>query len=334
MATYASPAGSSVRRAFIAAALASAVLVAAPALAQTPRKIARVGVLFMIPQSTSEGLARGMRELGYVEGSNVVFEWRDAAGRPERLDALAAELIAAKVDVIVAGGPGPFAAAQRATRQTPIVNVSGSDPVAEGWATSLARPGGNITGLTVTFPDLSLKRLELARELLPGLSRVALVLAPAELSAEALTVPFVAAAKSMGIQTVVLPVRDRATVDEVGRLAHQARAQATFTIDTSFVLANRVRIADALAAAQGIPVIGEFTLFGADEVLMAYGADLNDLLRRAAGHVDSILKGARAGELPIERPSKFELTINRKVARALGIAIPRSMLLRADRIIE
>ena len=142
------------RRVLIAGALASAVLAAAPALAQTPRKIARVGVLFMTPaEHVGRALARGMRELGYVEGSNVVFEWRNAAGRPERLDALAAELVAAKVDVIVAGGPGPFAAAQRATRQTPIVNVSGSDPVAEGWATSLARPGGNITGLTVTFPS-------------------------------------------------------------------------------------------------------------------------------------------------------------------------------------
>ena len=335
MATYASRHGPSVRRVFIAGALASAVLAIAPVLAQTTRRVARVGVLYMVPQSASEGLPRGMRELGYVEGSTVVYEWRNAAGRPERLDALAAELVAARVDVIVAGGPGPFAAARHATGQTAIVVVAGSDPVDEAWATSLARPGGNITGLTVTFPELALKRLELVKELLPGLSRIALVFTPAELPAEGVdqTAPFEAAARAMGVQTVLLPARDRAAIDDVGRLARQGRAQAIFTIDTSFVLGNRARIADAVAA-QGVPVIGEFTLFGADEVLMAYGSDLNDLLRRAAGHVDSILKGARPGHLPIERPSKFELTVNRKVAHGLGIAIPQSIVLRADKVME
>ena len=137
----------------------------------------------------------------------------------------------------------------------------------------------------------------------------------------------------MAVQTLLLPVGDRAAIDDVGRLAHLGRAQAIFTIDTTFVLGNRARIADAVAA-QGIPVIGEFTLFGADELLMAYGADLDDLLRRAAGHVDGILRGARPGDLPIEQPSKLELTVNRKVARGLGIPIPQKILLRADRIIE
>ena len=335
MAPYASRPRHSVRRVFIAGALASAALAATPALAQTTRKVARVGVLFMTPQSMTEGLARGMRELGYVPGQNVVFELRSAGGRPERLDALAAELVAANVDVIVAGGPGPLAAARRATRQGAIVAVSGSDPVAEGWAASLTRPGGNVTGLTVTFPELYLKRLDLVKEMLPGLSRIALVFMPAELTEEGASVvrPFEAAAKAMGLQTLLVPVGDRAAIADVGRAARQGRAQAIFTIDTTFVLDNRARIADAVAA-QGIPVIGEFTLFGADEVLMAYGADLNDLLRRAATHVDSILKGARPGDLPIERPSKLALTVNRKVARSLGIPIPQSILLRADRIIE
>ena len=323
------------RRALIAGALASVCLAAMPALAQTTRRVGRVGVLFMAPQSMTEGLGRGMRELGYVVGQNVVIELRSAGGRPERLDALAAELVAAKVDVIVVGGPGPLAAARRATRDGAIVAVAGSDPVAEGWAASLARPGGNVTGLTVTYPALALKRLELAKALLPALSRIALVFMPAELAEGGAGVarPFEAAAREMGMQTLLLPVGDRAAVADIGRAARDARVQAIFTVETAFVLDNRVRIADAVAG-QGIPVIGEFTLFGADEVLMTYGADLSDLLRRAATHVDGILKGARPGDLPIERPTKLELTVNRKVARSLAIPIPQSILLRADRIIE
>ena len=306
--------------------------------AQTAAKLPRVGVLYMGAPSQSEGPAsgfdKGLRELGYVPGRNVVIEWRYAEGRPDRLPGLAAEL-AEKVDVILTGGPGPLAAARQATRQVPIVTVSGSDPVAEGWATTLARPGGNVTGLSVTFPELGLKRLELLKELLPGLARVAVLFAPGELPGDGAADirSMDAAARRLGVQLQMLPVREPLDVERVLRAAGDARAQAIYAIDTTFVVVNRPLITER-AARQGIPVCGEFSAFGVEGLLMAYGADLNELLRRSATYVDRILKGARPSDLPIERPVKVDLTINLKVARALGVAVPQSLLLRAERVVE
>ena len=295
----------------------------------------RVGVLYMGTEDNSVGFERGMRDLGYAPGQNVVLEYRYAEGRPDRLPALAAQLVSAKVDVILAAGPGPLAAARQATTNIPIVTVSGSDPVLEGWAKTLARPAGIVTGLSVTFPELEQKRLEIMKELLPGASRIAIVIAPLELpdGGSDVSRDINAAAKTLGLQLQSLPVRSVADLDELGDALRQRRGQAVFTVETTFVVANRKRIAE-IAAQQGIPVIGEFTLFGADEVLIAYGADINDLLRRAAKHVDRILRGAQPGDLPVERPTKFDLTVNRRVARGLGITIPQSILLRADHIIE
>jgi putative ABC transport system substrate-binding protein len=322
-------------RFLLAIALASA---ASAASAQVVQKVPRVGVLYMGAPSQSEGptsgFDKGLRELGYVPGRNVVIEWRYAEGRPDRLPVLAAEL-AEKVDVILTGGPGPLAAARQASRQVPIVTVSGSDPVAEGWAATLARPGGNVTGLAVTFPELGLKRLELLKELLPGLARVAVLFAPAELPGDGAADirSMEVAARRLGLQLQVLPVRHPGDVERVLRAAGEARSQAIYAIDTTFVVVNRPLITE-LAARLGIPVCGEFSAFGVEGLLMAYGADLNDLLRRSATYVDRILKGARAGDLPIERPVKIDLTINLKVARALGVAVPQSLLLRAERVVE
>ena len=323
-------------RVLLAIALSCAVSVAG---AQAVQRLPRVGVLYLDSASQREGstsgFEKGLRELGYVPGRNVVIEQRYAEGRPDRLPALAAELVGEKVDVIVTGGPGPLKAMRAATTTIPIVTVSGSDPVAEGWAATLARPGGNVTGLAVTFPELEQKRLELLKEVLPGISRVGIVIAPFELRGGGgdVSAQNGAAARRLGLQLEVVPVRDAADLDGIGRALRLGRFQALVTVETTFVVANRARIAEQ-AQLQGIPVAGEFTLFGAEEVLFAYGADLNDLLRRAATYVDRILKGARAGDLPIERPTKLELTVNRKVARRLGIAIPPSILLRADRVIE
>jgi putative ABC transport system substrate-binding protein len=322
-------------RVLLALATACTPLAAA---AQAAARLPHIGVIYMgapsPAESASGGLGIGMRELGYVDGRNVVLDWRYAEGRPERLPALAAELVAANVDVIVTGGPGPFAAARQATRRIPIVTVSGSDPVAEGWANSLARPGGNITGLSVTFPEITAKRLELLKVLMPGLTRVALVLAPFELlGAVEVVRDAELGARNLGLQLQVLNVRDRADIERVGRAAFDGHAQAIVTIETTFILSNRSAIAEA-AARQGIPVVGEFAIFGVEGVVMAYGADLNDLLRRSASHVDRILKGARAGDLPIERPVKLDLIVNLKVARALGVAVPQSLLLRAERVVE
>jgi len=315
------------------------VCAASAATAQGVQKTPRVGVLYMGGPLSSEdssiGFGRGMRELGYVAGQNVVLDYRYAEGRPEQLATLAAQLVAAHVDVILAAGPGPLAAAQQATTTIPIVTVAGSDPVRQGWAKTLARPGGMVTGLSVTMPELEQKRLEIMKLLLPGVSRIVVIVAPLELGdgGDDISSETVVAAKGMGLKLQRFPLRSAGDLDGLADALRQGRAEAVFTVETNFVVANRKRIAE-IAAQLGIPVIGEFTIFGADDVLMAYGADLNDLLRRAATHVDRILKGARAGDLPIERPTKLELTVNRKVARDLGIAIPQSILLRADRIVE
>jgi len=315
------------------------VCAASAATAQGVQKTPRVGVLYMGGTLSSEdssiGFGRGMRELGYVAGQNVVLDYRYAEGRPEQLATLAAQLVAAHVDVILAAGPGPLAAAQQATTTIPIVTVAGSDPVRQGWAKTLARPGGMVTGLSVTMPELEQKRLEIMKLLLPGVSRIVVIVAPLELGdgGDDISSETVVAAKGMGLKLQRFPLRSAGDLDGLADALRQGRAEAVFTVETNFVVANRKRIAE-IAAQAGIPVIGEFTLFGADEVLMAYGADINDLLRRAATHVDRILKGARPGDLPIERPTKLELTVNRKVARELGILIPQSVLLRADHIVE
>jgi len=315
------------------------VCAASAATAQGVQKTPRVGVLYMGGPVSSEdssiGFGRGMRELGYVAGQNVVLDYRYAEGRPEQLATLAAQLVAAHVDVILAAGPGPLAAAQQATTTIPIVTVAGSDPVRQGWAKTLARPGGMVTGLSVTMPELEQKRLEIMKLLLPGVSRIVVIVAPLELGdgGDDISSETVVAAKGMGLKLQRFPLRSAGDLDGLADALRQGRAEAVFTVETNFVVANRKRIAE-IAAQAGIPVIGEFTLFGADEVLMAYGADINDLLRRAATHVDRILKGARPGDLPIERPTKLQLTVNRKVARELGIPIPRSIVLRADRIVE
>ena len=329
------------RRSFVAALAVVLVETAMPAsaLAQTPTKLPRVGILYFPTEPAGDparqGFGRGMRELGYIDGRNVSLVWRYAAGDPARLPALAAELVALKLDVILAGGPGPFAALRSLHDATPIVSVGGGDPVGEGWASSLARPGGTMTGLSVTFPELGPKRLELAKEAIPGIARVAVLLAPAELphrGADDIAM-MAAAARSLGLKMQVIEAADPSDFERAIRAAKQGGAQALLTVDTTFILTERARVA-TLAEKERLPVIGEFGVFGMDGVLMAYGADIDDLLRRAASYVDRILKGARAGDLPVERPSKLDLIVNRRVARELGITLPSSLLARADRIVE
>jgi putative ABC transport system substrate-binding protein len=316
----------------------AAVWAAFGAHAQTPPRLPRIGVLYLPPASPADaarGFGQGLRELGYVDGRNVVIEWRHADGQPERLIGLANDLVLTKVDVILAGGPGPLVAARQATTTIPIVSVGGSDPVAEGWARSLSRPGGNVTGLVVTFPEVSQKRLELLKVALPGVVRVAVLLAPGELPGvrDELLDSMEVAARGLGLQLQVLEVRAPADFEPALRRAREGRAQALVTVDTGFVVSQRTVLAE-LAARERLPVVGEFTAFGADGLLMAYGADLNELLKRSASYVDRILKGARPGEMPIERPTKLDLTVNLKVARALNITFPKSLLLQAQRIIE
>ncbi|MEP7301906.1 MAG: ABC transporter substrate-binding protein [Caldimonas sp.] len=324
-------------RLLIAAVLAGIVAVAPQqALGQSSAKLPRVGILFLSLPSRAEmaeGFEKGMRELGYVDGKNVIYELRDAGGRPEQLAARAADLVRSKVDVILTGGPGPFLAARKATDSVPIVTVGGSDPVAEGWARSLARPGANMTGLTVTFPELSSKRLELLKEMMPSVVRVGVLFNPDEVRRQMALDPMEAPARRLGMQLQALEIRGPADFERVLRAARQDRIQAILTQESPLILVNRSRIAE-LAVNEGLPWIGEFTFAGVDGLVLAYGADITDLQRRAASHIDRILKGARPGDLPIERPTKFDLTVNLKTARMLGITVPRSILLRADRVIE
>jgi len=309
----------------------AAVLRAQPARTAMPR----IGVLSFrsVPSGRDPdpiaGFGHGMRDLGYVEGRNIVLDYRYAYGRPDRLVALVSELIQLKVDVILAGGPVPLQAARKATSTIPIVAISGSNPVREGWAQSLARPGGNVTGVMVTFPELAPKQLELLKEAVPELVRVAVLVAPAELHAAGVE----AGARQLGLRLVMLEVSGPDDFERAFKAAALSRAQGLYAIATNTIVAHRSRLA-ALAVSYRLPSISELTLLADAGFLMSYGADLHALGRRAATYVDKILKGARPGDLPIEQPAELELVINRKTANALGMTLPQFILMRANRVIE
>ena len=324
------------RRLVISIAAASLAGRAAMLRAQpTSAAMPRIGVLSFgtapsgASPDPSAGFRQGLRELGYAEGRNLVLEYRYADGRSDRLATLAAELVLLKVDVILAGGPATLQAARKATSSIPIVALGGSDPVGEGWAQSLARPGGNVTGLTVTFPELGPKRLEILGQAVPGLARVAVLLAPAELEGSGLE----AGARALGLQVQLLEVSGPDDFEAAFKRATQGRAQGLYAISTNTIVTYRSRLAE-LSVSYRLPSVSDFPLLADAGFLMSYGADLDALARRAATYVDKILKGARPGDLPIERPTEFELVINLKTARALGITLPHAVLLRANRLIE
>ena len=277
----------------------------------------------------SAGFRQGLRELGYADGDNLVVEYRYADGRPDRLAAFAAEFVQRKVDLIVTGGPGPLQEARKATRTIPIVALGGSDPISEGWAQSLARPGGNVTGLTVTFPELGPKRLQVFGEVVPGLARVAVLIAPAETLGSGLE----AGARALGLTLQLLEISGPKDFEAAFQRAQQGRAQGVYAISTNTIVTYRSRLAE-LSVNYRLPSIGDFSLMAEAGFLMSYGADLNALGRRAATYVDKILRGARPGDLPIERPTEFELVINKETARVLGMMLPQATLLRASRVIE
>ncbi len=307
--------------------------------AQPRADLPRVGMLYFgnappDPSSDPErGPSQGLRDLGYVEGQNILIERRYAEGRADRLEALAAELVRLNPAVIVARGPGPREAARRATRSIPIVAV-GSDPVREGWARSLAHPGGNVTGMTVTFPELGPKRLEILKLALPSLTRVAVLFNPLELSdVQAVVQETQAAAQRLGLQAQMIEVRSPQDFEAAMAAARAQHAQALHVVATNTFVSYRVQLA-RLAIAAGLPSISDFPLLAQAGLLMTYGADLDDLGRRMIVYMDKILKGARPADLPIERPVKLQLSINLGTAKALGIKLPQSLLLRADEVLE
>jgi len=274
-----------------------------------------------------------LAELGWIEGKNVVFERRYAENRLERLPELAAELVRLNVDVIVAiGTPGPLAA-KRATSTIPIVMTAAGDPLGSGLVASLARPGGNVTGMSLMAPDLGGKRLELLKELLPRLARVAVLWNATNPYAAIVFKEMQAAGPTLGIEVQSLEVRSPDDFDGAFEIARRQRPDALITVEDPLTFSHRKRIAD-FAIGQQLPSLHGIREFAAAGGLMSYGASLADLYRRAAGYVDKILRGAKPADLPVQQPSKFEFVVNLKTARTLGLRIPDKLVALADEVIE
>jgi putative ABC transport system substrate-binding protein len=326
------------RRAFIGGAIAfSAAPLAAEA--QQAAKVARIGYLALTLAASPhapEAFRQGLRDLGYVEGRNLVIAYRDAEGKLERLPALAAELVALKVDVILAPTTPPALAAKQATRTLPIVFATVADPVTSGLVTSLARPGANVTGLSNLTPELVGKCLELLTRAVPGVSRVAALWQPGghgERTEKDMLKEADVAARALGVRLQFVEARGPADFDRAFSDMTRARAGALTVLASARFYSERRRLAD-LAAKHRLPAVYSLREFVDAGGLMAYGPNIADSYRRAATYVDKILKGAKPGDLPVEQPTKFELVINLKTAKALGLTIPQSLLGRADEVIQ
>ncbi|MDP9145156.1 MAG: ABC transporter substrate-binding protein [Actinomycetota bacterium] len=305
--------------------------------AQQAANVPRIGYLTtnLAAGPALEAFRQELRDLGYVEGRNVVIESRDAEGKPERLPALAAELVALKVDVLVAQPTVAALAAKQATRTLPIV-FPVAEPVTSGLVTSLARPGGNITGLSILAPEMVGKGLELLKQAVPGVSRVAVLWDPGafpERTAKDMRKEVEVAARALGVRLQFIEARGPADFDRAFSEMTRARAGALTVLGGSMFFSERRRLVD-LAAKNRLPVVYPSRESVDAGGLMAYGPSVPDLFRRAATYVDKILKGAKPGDLPVQQPTKFELVINLKTAKALGLTIPPALLQRADQVIE
>jgi len=305
------------------------------ARAQQAGKIRAIGLLSPASRSPSvvPALFDALAELGWIEGKNLVVERRYAENRLERLPELAAELVRLNVEVIVANGTlGPLAA-KRATSTIPIVMTAAGDPLGSGLVASLARPGGNVTGISLMAPDHGGKRLELLKELLPRLARVAVLWNAANPYAAIVFKETQAAGRTLGIEVQSLEVRGPDDFDGAFDTARKQRPDALITVEDPLTFSHQKRIAD-FATGQQLPSLYGFREFVVAGGLMSYGANVADLFRRAASYVDKILKGAKPADLPVQQPTTFELVINVKTARALGLEIPPTLLARADEVIE
>jgi putative ABC transport system substrate-binding protein len=284
-----------------------------------------------------EGLLQGLRELGYVEGRNLLLEYRDAEGKTERFPPLAAELVSLKCDVIVTtGGTRAAQAAKQATTTLPIVFAAVGDAVAEGLVTSLARPGGNLTGLTVAATELVSKSLEMIKQAVPGVNRIAILFKPDAMPDSAKKERLKAAdvaARALGVRLQIVEARGAEDFDRAFSDMTRARADALAVPATQVFGLERRRLVN-LAAKNRLPAVYPNRDFVDAGGLMSYGPNLADMARRAASYVDKILKGTKPADLPVEQPTKFELVINLKTAKALGLTIPPAVLARADEVIE
>ena len=308
-----------------------------PGEAQQPAKVPRIGFQLDSPASAvtarTEAFRQGLRELGYIEGKNIIIEWRSAEGKIERRSELAAELVRLKVDVIVSGGPSVTRGVKEATSTIPIVMAQDTDPVGSGFVASLARPGGNITGLAALAPEMSGKQLDLLKQIVPKLSRVAVIgnsNVPGDAQALRETV---LAAGSFDVYLRYLDVPDPKDIETVFRAAAKGRADAVLLLGNPILNAHRKQIVE-LAVKHRLPATYARPEFVEAGGLMTYGTSYNDLFRRAATYVDKILKGAKPADLPVEQPTKFEFIVNLKAAKQIGLTIPPNVLARADRVIK
>ena len=304
---------------------------------QQPKKIYRIGYLWPTrptsPDLGTDAFRQGLRELGYIEGRNIVIEFRFADGKVDRLPALAAELVQLKVDIFVAVGGPSVQAAKKATETIPIVMTNSGDPVDQGFVASLARPGGNITGLSSLTTDLAGKRLELLKETIPTLARVAVLWHPDSIGSTLAWKESQLAARQLGLKLQSLEVRGRADLDGVFRAATKERSQAIVALRSPVIAIERKLIAD-LAIRNRLPTLYDDRAYVEAGGFMSYGTNQTELYRRAAVYVDKILKGTNPADLPVEQPMKFEFIINLKTAKQIGLTIPPNVLARADRVIR
>lgn len=305
--------------------------------AQLPKKVPRVGVLWHAGSAAEEDvylrvLTKALSDLGYIEGRTIVLEHRFPAEQPERFRALARELVESKVDVIIAVAGIGGKEAKQATSTIPIVLVADPDPVGNGLAESLAHPGGNVTGLSLMAVDLSGKRLGLLREIVPNLSRFAIMVDPRDVFSTRIRVGYENTGKAQGILTQVVAVSSPQDIDR----AFSAVARDGFdgaVVIGPMLLNDRARVG-AAALAHKIPVLSGVSEMVPHGLLLSYGPDIPDYFRKAAGYVDKVLKGAKPADLPIEQPTRFRLVINLKTAKVLGLTVPNSLLVNADEVIE
>ena len=315
-------------------------MLSAPCATSQAQPAARVPRVARLSPSTAvadeiilAGFRRGLREHGWVENKNIALEYRFADGKTDRLNELAAELVRLKVDVILSGATVGALAAKRATSTIPIVMVTTGDPVAAGLVTSLARPGGNLTGVTALGQELSGKRLQLLKEAIPGISHVAVLSNPTNPDSTFSVKEVEAAAHELGVKLRLHEAADPTRFDGAFRAMSAERAGAVLVLTDSMLLTHRKRIVE-LAAQNRLPAMYPISEYANVGGLMFYGANFPDMYRRAATFVDKILKGSKPADLPVEQPTKFDLIINLKAAKQIGLTIPPNVLARADRVIK
>jgi putative tryptophan/tyrosine transport system substrate-binding protein len=307
------------------------------AQAQQPKKDPRIGLLYSVSASSgaprNEAFRQGLRELGYVEGSNIILEYRYADSKLDRLPELATELVRLKVDVIVTSGPGPTRSAKAATVTIPIVMARDTDPVGNGFVASLARPGGNITGLSSLAPEISGKHVELLKEIVPRLARLAVLGTSTTPGNGQVLKEIEIAAGAFGVTPQYLDVLNAGDIEPAFRAAVRGRAEAILVLGSGIYASRRKQVVD-LTIKNRLPAIYRSREYIEEGGLITYGVNPFDLDRRAATYVDKILKGAKPADLPVEQPTKFEFIINLKAAKQIGLTIPPNVLVRADRVIK